>query len=287
MQHTPPDITATSPRSWADMLADAALWQRLAAAPRTLLLDYDGTLAPFVPQGLRARPYPGVAERVQQLMQRPDTRVALVSGRPAALVTSLMGVEPAPEIWGCHGLEHQDAQGVLTRAPLAPGLEEGLRAAEAWAESRRQAGYLEHKPGCLALHVRGLPKAKADYMLKDAAQAWQAIADAHPLALHAFDGGLELRPRGVDKGRAVQAMHQEEPQRPILYLGDDLTDEDAFRALAPQDVPVLVREQLRPTGAAWWLRPPEELLALLDALLRLPDRPRPIAPASQPNGDIS
>ncbi|GAB7079306.1 trehalose-phosphatase [Megalodesulfovibrio paquesii] len=270
--HTDPlSLAAPEHMRWDAMQADAALWARLAATPRILLLDYDGTLAPFVPQGLRARPYPGAAELVERLMQRPDLHLALVSGRPTELVASLMGIDPAPEIWGCHGLEHRDVHGLLTRAPLEPGLEDGLRAAEDWAEARRHAGYLEHKPGCLALHVRGLPKAKAEFMLQDATEAWQAIANTFPLALHTFDGGLELRPRGVDKGRAVAAMRTQHPGLPILYLGDDLTDEDAFQALVPGDVPVLIRERFRQTAAAWWLRPPEELLAFLEALLHLPN----------------
>ena len=262
----------SSQGSWQAMQAHRPLWARLAAAPRTLLLDYDGTLAPFVPQGMRAPPYPGIPALVHQLMQRPDTHVVLVSGRPAGLVASLMGLDPAPEIWGCHGLEHLNARGELARTPLAPGLQEGLDAAEAWAEARRHAGYLEHKPGCLAMHVRGLPRAKADFLLKDTAAAWQAIADHAPLELHAFDGGLELRPRGVHKGLAVAAMRKEAgPDRIFLYLGDDKTDEDAFQALGPRDVAVLVRGEHRPTAAAWWLRPPTELLAFLQALLDLPE----------------
>lgn len=273
MEQTPsPDLRPPQLGTWQAMQANHALWTRLATSPRTILLDYDGTLAPFVPQGMRAPPYPGIPELVGRLMHCPRTRVALVSGRPAELVASLMGLDPAPEIWGCHGLEHQDARGVLSRTALAPGLQEGLDAAEAWAEARRHSGYLEYKPGCLALHVRGLPKAKADFLLKDTAAAWKDIAARAPLELHAFDGGLELRPRGVHKGHAVAAMRKDAgPDHVFLYLGDDKTDEDAFRALSPGDVAVLVRGEYRPTAAAWWLQPPGELLDFLQALLDLPD----------------
>jgi trehalose-6-phosphatase len=49
----------------------------------------------------------------------------------------------------------------------------------------------------------------------------------------------------------------------VAYLGDDRTDEDAFKALAGRGLAVLVREELRPTAAAVWLRPPVELLDFL------------------------
>jgi trehalose-6-phosphatase len=53
----------------------------------------------------------------------------------------------------------------------------------------------------------------------------------------------------------------------MIYLGDDLTDEDAFRALPADGVGVLVREQYRPTAADFWVVPPEGLLKLLSRFL--------------------
>jgi trehalose 6-phosphate phosphatase len=62
-----------------------AFYDRLAAAPqRVLMLDYDGTLAPFNIRPDRAFPYPGVAELLEALMSQGDTRVVIVSGRRAA-----------------------------------------------------------------------------------------------------------------------------------------------------------------------------------------------------------
>jgi len=54
----------------------------------------------------------------------------------------------------------------------------------------------------------------------------------------------------------------------VAYLGDDLTDEDAFRALAGRGLRALVRAELRPSEADVWIRPPGELLAFLDRWLR-------------------
>jgi trehalose-6-phosphatase len=55
------------------------------------------------------------------------------------------------------------------------------------------------------------------------------------------------------------------PAATAAYLGDDITDEDAFAALRTRGLTILVRQEPRPSHAAWWLRPPQELIAFLDA----------------------
>ena len=84
------------------------------------------------------------------------------------------------------------------------------------------------------------------------------------LELHHFDGGIELRVPGRHKGSVVQAIRTETPNGLLAYLGDDLTDEDAFRALSGNDLGVLVRRELRTTEASLWLSPEDELLGFLN-----------------------
>jgi trehalose-6-phosphatase len=79
-----------------------------------------------------------------------------------------------------------------------------------------------------------------------------------------FDGGVELRPEGQGKAMVVRTVLDElGPGASIAYLGDDRTDEDAFGALADRGLAVLVRSEPRPTNAAAWIRPPEELRRFL------------------------
>jgi trehalose-phosphatase len=86
-----------------------------------------------------------------------------------------------------------------------------------------------------------------------------AVED-HGLHLLPFDGGLELRARGKNKGDAVSTILQESGSEvAAAYLGDDQTDENAFRAIKGRGVAILVRADPRPTVADIWLRPPEEL----------------------------
>jgi trehalose-phosphatase len=64
----------------------------------------------------------------------------------------------------------------------------------------------------------------------------------------------------------VEAILSEEPEDvPVAYLGDDLTDEDAFVAVGNKGYSILVRSEVRASAAQLWLQPPEELLEFLDA----------------------
>src|ERR1051326_6719352 len=74
------------------------------ASSRVLLLDYDGTLAPFTLERDRSFPYREIPSLITDIM-RCGTRVVLISGRPATELLFLSGIHPHPEIWGSHGSE--------------------------------------------------------------------------------------------------------------------------------------------------------------------------------------
>jgi len=89
----------------------APFLERLRSAPaRVLLLDYDGTLAPFCVDRTLAFPYPEVPPLIVRIM-RKGTRVVLISGRPVREILLLSGICPQPEVWGSHGLERLKADG--------------------------------------------------------------------------------------------------------------------------------------------------------------------------------
>jgi trehalose-phosphatase len=226
------------------------------ARARLLILDYDGTLAPFREQRDQALPYPGVREALTQLQAGHGTRVVLV----LESLVPLVGLDPAPEMWGSHGWERRSPEGRFTTVRPGERARAGLERARTLAGFAAAAQW-EFKPARVALHWRGLPAPRADAIRGQAQGAWPALCGEYGLELHEFDGGLELRVPGVDKGTAVTALLAESgPGTVAAYLGDDRTDEDAFRALAGRGLAILVREELRPTAAAVWLRPPGELL---------------------------
>ncbi len=233
-----------------------------------LALDYDGTLASFHVDRSRALPYPGVQSWLGRIQAETPTHPVLISGRPAEEVRSLLALEPAPEIWGAHGLQRLWPDGRLETGALDRGEEHVLQQALQALEAMGGQPLAEVKPGSVALHTRGLPHAEARRIQQAVHVAWQPLAAQLGTPLLEFDGGIELRSSQQNKGDALRTiLAGQKPGTPVAYLGDDTTDEDAFLALRGHQpaLSVLVRPEWRATNAQAWLRPPEELVQFLEA----------------------
>lgn len=241
-------------------------WRQLAAArAAALMLDYDGTLAPFRVDRDRAEPYPGIRHRLARLQRADRTRLVIISGRSVADVGRLLAIDPQPEIWGMHGFERRVSGGELQRLPITPANRVGLAQAERAGVGVLSQDRIERKPAAVAFHWRGLSGEEILAVRRRLESGLAELTLDRGLELHAFDGGLELRVAGVSKARAVQRVQEEmDPPAALAYLGDDRTDEDAFRALAGRGLSVLVRADARPTAAQLRLVPPHDLTAFLD-----------------------
>jgi trehalose 6-phosphate phosphatase len=234
------------------------------ARSSVLMLDYDGTLAPFQVDRERARPYEGLVPVLEQIRDAGRTRLVVVSGRQADAITRLLAPLTSFEVWGSHGLEHILPNG--ERREIALSKESAARLAEArrWLEKEGLERHAELKPGGIALHWRGCSPAEVAGMQASAQRGWAPLAADGGLKLLDFDGGVELRVTRPHKGDAVEEVLADcEAGTPIAYLGDDLTDEDAFRALGGRGLSVLVRSEYRPTEASAWLKPPREVEGFL------------------------
>jgi len=240
-------------------------WRSLKEAPqRALLLDYDGTLAPFREERDQAVPSPGVREELEAILSEGSTRMVIISGRSIEDLLPLLGLEHPPEIWGCHGWERLLPDGGHEIGDLPEGAAEALDEAEGRLLRAGHAERCERKPVSVAFHWRGLDPEKIARLENEISRAWTPLAERGGLELHPFDGGLELRVPGRDKGSAVRRVLADlEKGAAVAYLGDDLTDEDAFRALEGRGMSVLVRREPRPSAAGLRLEPPEELLEFL------------------------
>lgn len=238
----------------------ATFMERLRRAPsRALLLDYDGTLAPFTIDRTRAYPYREVPGLVSKIM-RTGTRVALISGRPATELLFLSGIHPHPEIWGSHGSERLLSDGSYVVEPPSPEHQAGLKGVSKSLHASGLASHMETKPGGIAIHWRGMKAQERAGIESKTKALFSSAADEYGLQVLPFDGGLELRAPGKNKGDAVSAILAEADSGvAAAYLGDDQTDENAFRAIKGYGLAVLVRPEPRPTMADVWLRPPDEL----------------------------
>ena len=226
-----------------------------------LLLDYDGTLAPFQTDRYKAYPYPGIVPILNRIIQTRRTKISILSGRPIKEIQSLLNPLQQLEIWGAHGLEHISVDGVYERASVDPEVLSILQEAENWL---RQSGLLvisEIKPGGIAVHWRGLAPTEADDILRRIQKGWSGFKEVPSVKLLSFDCGIELRTTHPDKGDAIGAiLDNADPNAAVAFLGDDLTDEDAFRVLGKRGLSILVRSEYRPTTANAWLRPPHGLI---------------------------
>jgi trehalose 6-phosphate phosphatase len=234
---------------------DAAL--RTLAARRLLLLasDYDGVLAPLVDDPSAAVPTPGVAAALARLAGVDGVTVALVSGRGVEDLQQTSGLT-GPYRWvGSHGAEFD---GPLTGALAArrDKLAGVLRPLVAATPGAR----LEVKPASVAVHVR---------QVADRPAAAELLAEAErradsSLTLKPGKEVLEIAVTDADKGTALLRLRDELGATGVLYLGDDVTDEDAFRSLGPDDVTVKVGDG--GTAARYRVSDPAAALALLDRL---------------------
>ena len=243
-----------------------AFFRTVARAPQSaLLLDYDGTLAPFRRDRYRATPYHGVTELLQGIMDSGRTRVVIVSGRRAHELVPLLNLSPAPEIWGTHGREHLFSDGTYQQQDIDQETADALCEADQWIDGLHFHHMVEHKPGSLAVHWRGFTEQDANLVRGKVLLGWLPIADRACLTIDHFDGGVELRMGDCNKADAVRAILAEtDVDAPVAYLGDDEWDEEVFHALRDRGLRVLVRPHWRETAADLWLRPPVQLLAFLN-----------------------
>lgn len=239
-----------------------------------LFLDFDGTLAPIVAR-------PGLAQLPQEardcltmLLKKPRFRLSVISGRSLEELSHLLAIEGIV-MAGNHGLEirgpgmdfiHQEAQRLKGKLrEFRKRLEEKIYQIE--------GALVEDKGLTVSLHYRMVPEHK----LHQVYQALQrALAEETDLIVREGKMVLEVRPRvDWDKGRAVLwvlgSLHGPKWERDCLpiYLGDDLTDEDAFRTLRGRGISIFVGSNLEQSSADYYLSSPSQVIQFLSWLQRL------------------
>lgn len=251
------NISEETQRRLSDFFAKVA-----GTTSQALLLDYDGTLAPFSVDRHQAVPYPAVPDLLDRIRSFTNTRLVVVTGRRAFEAAALLGLKKI-EVWGCHGMTRihpdgrydlpnldEDSVGKIFEASKLIG-QEGL------------IDLVEFKPAALAIHWRGM-EAAANEVARRVEKVWSMLHSHKGLELLKFDGGMEIRVAGRNKGDAVRTILAEMGgHSAVAYLGDDHTDEDAFEALRGHGLSVLVRNEYRPTSADVWIQPPEGVIAFL------------------------
>jgi len=253
---------AASPRSLARRFVEGVG----ARAPLGLLLDYDGSLVPIRPRPELARADDALLDLLRSLVALPRVRVALASGRSLENLAEVLPPVDGMPRFGNHGAVGLDERGrrvMLAESRCTPLPEALVRAVlgEAWPEGVR----VERKPWSVAIHTRGAPEPGRSA----AGPRLRTLVKGHD-GIDILSGNelLEARPRGLHKGLVVEWLRKRLPpgEARLVCIGDDRTDEDAFGALAPGDLGILVSETPRNTAAEHRLRSPEEVRDFLGEL---------------------
>ena len=224
----------------------------VGVARETLVgLDFDGTLAPIVPDPARAVIHPDGPAVLAAVAARVRA-VALVTGRPARQVVELGRLDEVADalpsgarllVRGQYGHEHWDS---TSREFASPDVPAGLAAfadelPALLASADADSAYVEDKGLALAVHTRRLEEpaavlARLEPRLADA-------AERHGLGLEPGKFVLEVRAPGMHKGRALREVVATTDARGVLFGGDDLGDLEAFeaaRALRDHGLPALL-----------------------------------------------
>lgn len=246
----------------------AQIEERLEGRTPAVFLDYDGVLTPIVRRAEDALISPQMRQAVQSLAAL--CTVAVVSGRDLQDVKKMAGIDGIVyagshgfDIEGPAGLHLEFQKGVDYLPALGRGEEELSKRLSDIAGVR-----LERKRFAVAVHFREV----AEQEIASVEEAVDGVGrDIPGLCKTGGKKIFELRPDiDWDKGKAVrflmEKLHLDRPLVVPFYLGDDLTDEDAFRELKGDGVGIVVRDEERPTLADYALENPDDVR---DFLLRL------------------
>ncbi len=224
-----------------------------------LFLDFDGSIVKIVETPERIEVDSALSVLLMRVREALGGALAVVSGRPLAQLDSYLGDEFAAA--GVHGLERRRADGRVVRQDRLPGLDNVLEALRTCA-AVCPGVFVEDKELSMALHYRQAP-----LYGETCRRAAKAAAQTAGPEFEVLEGNMvaEVKPRGADKGMAIEAFLSEPPfaGRTPVFCGDDVTDEHGFRAVNERHgVSVKVGNET-PTVARWRAVSVDEVVAWL------------------------
>ncbi len=257
-----------APRTLATSQGTPEVIARLKGAERrVLLLDYDGTLVGYALRPELAGPDAALKALLARVAALPNTVVHIVSGRKKETLEEWLGDLPV----GLHA-EH----GLWTRARPGEAWQALDGVSSEWKAqvrplldmltSRVPGSLVEEKTASLAWHYRQVDLGYGAWQARELRLKLAELFPQGPLEVLPGDKVVEVRPRGVNKGRVVgRALEGVAPGALVAAFGDDRTDEDLFAALPEGSVAVHAGN--KPSRAEYRVAGPAEVRKVLTALL--------------------
>ncbi|QSB06263.1 trehalose-phosphatase [Natronoglycomyces albus] len=249
-------------RAFDDELREALT--KLARVPQLLIAcDYDGTLAPIVTDPSQAKPIPESVSALRTLANLPQTKVSVISGRALRDLAALSRLPSEVHLVGSHGSEF-DVD--FTRALSAEDQSRRDKlVAELKAIAERFDGTkVESKPAGAALHTRtasGQDAAEAISAVRHGPASWDGVQ------VTAGKSVIDLSVVATHKGDALDQLRHQLGASAVLFIGDDVTDENAFAHLTGPDIGVKVGDGQ--TKANFTIEDPEAVARLLADLVEI------------------
>lgn len=212
-----------------------------SAKRKIFLLDYDGTLAPLTLYPQEANPSNNIKDILLQLSEKPDTKVVIISGRPASTLEEWLGELPITLV-AEHGsiIKEQDGMWVDLNQEEANWKKEILPVMQTFV-NRCVGSFIEEKRHTLAWHYRNtLPGVGFERSRELINNLQVLVSNTH---LQVIDGNkvVEIKPTGYDKGIIANRLASNYSADFICCIGDDTTDEDMFTALNGNAITIKVK----------------------------------------------
>lgn len=228
-----------------------------------LMLDFDGTITSFRREPSAVRLSGKMGNLLSGLARNPRVKVVVLSGRSPEYLRRRVPVKGILLV-GEHGASMM-RKGVRHKetASLAAALREFRKLA-----SKFPGAWIERKRHGFCLHYRrASPKLRRE-LLRNAEKAFEGLP--HNGYLRSMKGNMifeVLAKNAWNKGDAVRALARKNPRRSVFMFGDDVTDEDAFRALGKTGFSVLVGKARRKSAARYSIKGIEGVAKALRWLL--------------------
>ncbi|MCK4874651.1 MAG: trehalose-phosphatase, partial [Sulfurimonas sp.] len=232
-----------------------------------LFLDYDGTVTPIVSHPKDAH----LCTEMKNILIKLSNQctLAVISGRGLNDIKSRVGIKGI-YYSGSHGYEIEGPGIKMEYKPALKFVEtfDALEIELTKLLAGVDGALVERKKFSIALHYRNVSSSEVDLVKKAADNAvikYPKIRKSYGKKVYELQPDLQW-----DKGRAIEwltdALHIKKKESKIFYIGDDITDEDAFRAIKTYGIGVLVGSQARTTGAQYKLKNTDQTLRFLEIL---------------------